>query len=105
MSQENYTINVVDECLDIFFLLCEPEFQAHTEKEIGDTLGIKKNKVYRMLKTMEHRKLVRKHNGYWKVAPGIVKISDGFRLYIARKRAELDDLEREYLGQNIMELA
>jgi DNA-binding IclR family transcriptional regulator len=98
MGQEKYTIKVVDECLDIFFLLCVPEFRPYTEKEIVGVLGIKENKVYRMLKTMEQRKLVRKNNGSWKIAPEIARISDGFRLYIARKRAELEDLEQEYIG-------
>ena len=99
MGQGNYTIKAVDECLDIFFLLCVPEFRPYTEKEIVNALGIKENKVYRMLKTMEQRKLVRKHNELWKIAPEISKISDGFRLYIARKRAELEDMEQEYIGR------
>lgn len=96
MAKENYIIQAVDECLDIFLLLCAPEFRPHTEQEIVSILGLGANKVFRMLRTLEHKKLVKKSGGRWMAAPEIVKISDGFRRHVARKRAELEALEQEY---------
>lgn len=96
MAKENYTIRAVDECLDIFLLLCSPGFRPHTEQEIVSALGLGPNKAFRMLRTLEHKKLVKRSGGRWMPAPEIVKISDGFRRHVAKKRAELEALEQEY---------
>ena len=95
-KKKNYTIQAVDQCLDILLLLCEPEYLPHSVQEIDIALGLGTNKIYRMLKTLERKHFVRKRNGRWSVTPEIVKISDGFRRHVARKRAELIELEQEY---------
>lgn len=97
-SQDKYTIQAVDECFDVIFLLSVPEFQQLTEQDIAVILEMKRNKIFRLLKTLENRGIVRKKDGRWAIAPEIVKISDGFRRYIARKRAELEKMESEYLA-------
>jgi hypothetical protein len=52
-----------------------------------------------MLRTLEHKGMVRKVSDLWEVTPDIVKISDGFRRWVARRRAELEASNREYLEQ------
>ncbi len=95
-GKKDYTIQAVDQCFDILLLLCEPEFMPHSVQEIDIALGLGTNKTYRMLKTMERKNIVRKRDGRWGVTPEIVKISEGFRRHLARKRAELTKLELEF---------
>ncbi len=96
MGKEKYIIQSADQCLEILLLLCVPDFMPHTVQEIDMALGLGKNKIYRMLVTLEHKCLVRKHKGRWGVTPEIVKIAYGFRRHLAERREELEDLEMEY---------
>lgn len=98
MNEEKYINQGASECIDVFISLCIPVFRPQTAKEIEDNLRFKSDKTFRMLKTLEHKGLVRKVNDRWEVTPDIVKISDGFRRYVAQKRTELETLNREYLS-------
>ena len=98
MADKKYIIQAVAECLDVFFLLSAPEFQPMTIGEIEIETNLGRSKVYRMLKTLEEKNMVRKRNDRWEVTPDIVKIADGFRRHIAKKRAELEMLQQDYIG-------
>ncbi len=98
MIEKQYIIQAVAEALDVFFLLSGPEFQPMTIGEIETESNLGRSKVYRMLKTLEEKNMVRKRNDRWEVAPDIVKIADGFRRHIAKKRAELEKLQQDYTG-------
>lgn len=98
MMEEKYINQGVCEGLSIFFSLCSPVFREMTAKEIEAESGFKADKVYRYLKTLEHMKMVRKVGDRWECTPDIVRIADGFRRHVARKRAEIEAKEREYLG-------
>lgn len=88
----------VCEALSLFFSLCSPVFRGMTAKEIEAETGFKADKVFRYLKTLEHMDMVRKVGDRWECAPHIVRIADGFRRHVAKKRAEIEAKEREYLG-------
>jgi DNA-binding IclR family transcriptional regulator len=98
MPEEKYINQGASECLSLFFSLCDPIFRGLTAKEIETESGFKADKVYRYLKTLEHKNMVRKVGERWECSPGIVRIADGYRRNIAQKRAEIEVQEREYLG-------
>jgi DNA-binding IclR family transcriptional regulator len=96
--EEKYINQGVCECLSIFFSLCRPVFREMTAKEIEAESGFKPDKVYRYLKTLEHMGMVRKFLDRWECSPEIVRVADGFKRHIARKRSEIEAKEREYFG-------
>ena len=99
MTNEKYTIQVLAEGLDVFFSLCVPKFEPKTVREIDEELHLGSNKIYRILATLEQKEMVKKDDsGRWVIAPEIVRISDGFTRYVAKKRAELEQLVQEYKG-------
>ena len=98
MANRNYIIRAADECLKILLLLGLPEYVQLTEQEIMDASGLSRDRTFRMLKTLENRELVRKSKGRWSVAPTIIRFSDGFRRHLAKKRAEIEELKKEHLG-------
>ena len=97
MKTDEYINQTVDTALEVFLLLCVPEFEPMTEPEIAQTTGLSRNKVYRIMRSLEHKRFVRKSRNKWMASPDIVKIADGFRRHIARQRAELEELEGQYL--------
>ncbi|MCK4792687.1 MAG: hypothetical protein KAV87_53650 [Desulfobacteraceae bacterium] len=99
MGENKYIIKAADECLNIILLLAAPEYLQLTEQEIMKSLGLSKDRTYRMLRTLESKEFVKKANGKWAMAPAIVKIADGFRRHLAKKRAEEEELELEFLGE------
>lgn len=98
MGEEKYINQGASECIALFFSLCDPIFRSLTAREIEIESGFKADKVYRYLKTLEHKNMVRKVGERWECSPGIVRIADGFVRHVAQKRAELEAKEREYLG-------
>lgn len=100
MSERKYVVQVAANCLDVLLLLSHPVFQELTATEISIELNLDKTNVYRLLKTLESRDLVKFKREKWRVAPGIVKIADGFHRHVARRKAELAELEVEYLGES-----
>lgn len=96
MSKSEYTSKTVATALDVFLLLCTPEFEPMTDTEIALQMELSRAKVYRIVRTLESKRFIKKSNGKWMPTPEIVKISDGFRRYVARKRAELEELENQY---------
>lgn len=98
MPEEKYINQGTCECLSLFFSLCDPIFRGLTAKELETESGFKADKVYRILKTLEHMQMVRKVGDRWEADPRIVRIADGFKRHIAQKRAEIETNEREYLG-------
>ncbi len=99
MENNKHIVQVAAECLDILLAISRPEFRRLTVAEIAVETELNKSKVYRLLRTLESRQLVRRKNEEWEVSPETVKIADGFRRHIARKRAELEAQHQEYLGE------
>ena len=96
----DYTIEVVDNAVTILLTLGVPEYIQMSLKELSDTLGISQNTTFRILRTLEKRQLVEEVNGKWQVAPAITRFAEGFRRYIAGRKAELSRIEKDHLEAN-----
>jgi len=99
-KQRDYTIEVVDNAVTVLFALGVPEYIQMSLKELAGTLNISQNITFRVLRTLEKRQLVEEVNGKWQIAPAITRFAEGFRRYIADKRAELSRIEKDHLEVN-----
>ena len=98
MGERDYVIQSAGACLDVLLVLGTPEFSAMNEGQISERLNLGLNKVFRALKTLESRSLVKKIDKAWILTPELIRFAEGYRRYIAKKRAELEKIEQEYLG-------
>lgn len=98
MTAEKYTIQALSDGLDVFFSLCVPKFEPKTVREIDAEVNLGTNKIYRILNTLEQKAMVRKKNDRWEITPEIYRIAEGFLRYVAKRRAELEEMEQNFRG-------
>ncbi len=100
MDRENpkdYTIEALDNGIEILFALGVPEYIQLSLQELADTLDISKNSIFRSLKTLERRQLVEETNRKWQIAPAMTRFSEGFRRHLAARKADLARAEKDHL--------
>ena len=92
-----YILQTAANCLDIVWMLGSPEYNVLHESDIANELGLSRDQAFRCLKTLQDKKIVTpKDTSKWGLSPEIVRLADGLRRYISKRRSELDSLEREF---------
>jgi len=97
MKNGKYRIEVVEIACEVIRALSGNEFQPIDLKVITEQVGAAKDRVFRILKSLESAGFAEDTGEGWKLAPALVQIAENFRLGITKFFREKDEEIEEYL--------
>ncbi len=103
MSEREYNNKVLDKALQIIEALGYPDYVEMSIDELSQVFQIPKGTLMPYLKVFErHQWLEQTLERKWRVAPAVTRFSEGFRKMVAGRKAELNRMEKDHLGGQII---
>ena len=91
---DKYNLQLLQEAITLIEFLSGREAHFLGPAEIAEATGISQNKAFRILVNLEGRGWVETRDGRYRLAPGLIRISENYRLSLVERAAALD-AERE----------